>query len=52
MTEGGFPLSRNFHVRMHVNFTRVNKVEAMYGRSSVKVKVEPLSNFSFTRGLS
>ena len=35
-----FPLSRIFHISTHVNFTRVNKIEAMYGRSRVNVKVE------------
>ena len=33
MTLGGFPLSRNFYVHMHVSFTHVNKTETMYGRS-------------------
>ena len=42
-SKGGFPLSRNFHVRTHVNFTRVNKIEAMYGKSGVNVKVESCS---------
>ena len=32
--------------------TRVNKIETMYGRSRVNVKVEPRSTFTFTRGLS
>ena len=49
---GGFPLSRNFYVSRHVNFTRVNKIEAMYRRSCINVKVEPRSPFTFTRGLS
>ena len=35
-----FPLSRNFHVSTHVNCTRVNEIEAVYGRSRVNVKVE------------
>ena len=26
---GGFPQARNFYVSTHVNFTRVNKIEAM-----------------------
>ena len=39
----------NFHCR--VNFTCVNKIEAMYGRSRVNVKVEPRSIFTFTRTL-
>ena len=35
-----------------MNFTHVNKVEAIYGRSRVSVKVERGSTFTFTRGLS
>ena len=31
-TKGGFLLAHNFHVRTHVNFTRVNKKEAIYER--------------------
>ena len=31
---------------------RVDKTEAMYGRSRVNVKVEPRLTFTFTRGLS
>ena len=27
--KGGFPLPRNFYVRTHVDFTHVNKIEAM-----------------------
>ena len=46
-TEGGFPLSRNFSVR-----TRVKKIEAMYERPRIHVKVEPRSTLTFTRGLS
>ena len=34
-------MSRNFYVRMQVNFTRINKIETMYERSRVDVKVEP-----------
>ena len=41
----GFPLSRNFYKRMHVSFTRVKEIEAMYGRSRVNIKVEPCSKF-------
>ena len=37
---------------MHVNFTRVNKMEAMNGGSSVNVKVESRSTFASARGLS
>ena len=33
--KGGFPLSRNFHVR-----TRVNNIEVMYDRLRVNVKVD------------
>ena len=49
---GEFPPSRNFSVRTHVNFTRVNKMETMYGRSRVYVKAEPRSPFTLTRALS
>ena len=35
-----------------VIFTSVNKIEAMYGRSCVNVKVEPRLTFTCTRGLS
>ena len=45
-------LSLNFYTRTHVNFTRVNKIEAMYGRSRVRVKVERGLTSTFTRGLS
>ena len=38
-------------MRSHLNFTRVNKIETMYGRSRGNVKVEPRSTFTFTRGL-
>ena len=41
-----------FSVSTHVNFTRVHKIEAMFRRSPVNVKVEPRSFFTFTRGLS
>ena len=44
--KGGFPLSHNFYVRTHLNFTRVNKIETMYERSRVNVKVEPRSTFT------
>ena len=39
-------------MRSHVNFTRVNKIETLYGRSRVNLKVEPRSTFTFTPGLS
>ena len=41
------PLSCSFYVR-----TRVNKIETMFERSRVNVKVEPRSTFTFTRGCS
>ena len=41
-----------FSARTHVSFTRVNKIETMYGRSRVNVKVEPRSSFTFKRVLS
>ena len=34
-------------MRKHVNFRRVNKMEAMYGRSRLTVKVEPRSSLNF-----
>ena len=43
---------RNFSVRRHVKLTRVNKIEAMYERPRVNVKVERGSTFAFTFGLS
>ena len=36
-------LSRNFYVCTLVSFTRVNKIEVIYGRSRTLVKVEPRS---------
>ena len=47
LSKSGFPPSRNFYVRTHINFTRVNEIETMYGRSRVNVKVEPRSTFKF-----
>ena len=35
----GFPLSRNFYLRMHVNFTRLHEIETMNGRSRVNEKL-------------
>ena len=40
---GGFPLSRNLYVSTSVKFGFANKIEAMYERSHLKVKVEPCS---------
>ena len=39
--KAGFPLPHNIHVRVHVNFTRVNKIEG------VNTKVELRSTFRF-----
>ena len=52
--KGGFPLSRNFYVRTDINFNwlYVRKLETMYRRSDVNVKVERGSTFTFTRGFS
>ena len=35
------------YARTRVNFSRVNKTEAMYGKSHMKVKVEPRWNFAW-----
>ena len=43
--KGGFPLSRNFYDRKHVNFTRVNKINAMYEMLPVNAKVVLRSTF-------
>ena len=45
-------MSRNFSLRRHVKLTRVNKIEAMYERPRINVKVERGSTFAFTFGLS
>ena len=42
--KGRFLLSHNFYSRTHVNFTRVNKVETMYGRSRLNAKVEIITS--------
>ena len=47
--KGWFPLSRNFPVRTHVKFTRVNEKETLYERPRVNVKVERGSTLTFTR---
>ena len=44
---GWFPPSPNFYLRTCVNFTHVNKIEAMYESLCVNVKVE--RGFSFLR---
>ena len=43
MRKAWFPLSRNFYVRTCVKFTLANKIEALYEKSHVSVKVEPRS---------
>ena len=45
VSKGCFPLSRNFQMRTQVNFTRVNKIEAVTSR--VNVKVEPPSSRTY-----
>ena len=45
--KSGLPLSHSFYVRTHLNFTRVNKIEAMYKRSRVNVEFYPRSTFTF-----
>jgi len=47
--KGGFLLSRNFYVRTRVRFTCVNKLEAMYKRLRLYVKVEPGRHVKRTR---
>ena len=42
-----FPLSRNFSVRIHVKFTRVSEIEAMYESPHANVKDE--RTFTLTR---
>ena len=49
--KGEFPLLHNFYVLSHVKFIRVNKLEAMYERPRVNVKVERGLVFTFTRDL-
>ena len=42
------PLRVDFHVRMHIDYMRINQVEAMYGRSIAparKRKSRTLLNF-------
>ena len=50
-TKGGFPLSCCLYVRTQVNFTPVNNIEPMYGRSRVNVKFE-LRSTLFKRAVS
>ena len=44
MTDGGFPLSRNFYVHMHLSFTHVNKTDNVW-----KVTCKCKWNMSVTR---
>ena len=39
-------------MRTHVNITRINKIEAMYGRSRVNFKVELRSTCTFVGSFS
>ena len=43
LSQGRFPLPRNFFARMCIKFTFTNKIEAMYVRLHVIVKVESRS---------
>ena len=46
LSQGWFPLPRNFYARMCIKFKFTNKLEAMYVRSHVSVKVEPRFTFN------
>ena len=48
---GDCTLLGNYYVQTHLTFTRVNKIEDMYDRSRVNLKVEPRSTFTFSRDL-
>ena len=52
LSYGWSVLSRKFFVHTHVNFMCVNKVETMYRRLRIYVKVESHSIFPFTHCLS
>ena len=48
--KGGFPLSRYFYVLVpHVNFTRVNKIDAKYKVLSLNVKVSEIQLYAYVR---
>ena len=47
----GFHCVRNFYMRTRIEFMWVNKIEPMYERSRINVKVETGSFFTFTRDL-
>lgn len=44
--KGDFHCSVIFCVRKQVNFKVIKKIEAVYGRSQIKVKVEPRLDFN------
>jgi len=46
-----FPNFTRHHLITHTNFTRENKIEEMYEKPRVNVKVERGSTFAFTRDL-
>ena len=48
---GDCTLLGNSYVQTHLTFTRVNKIDDMYDRSRVNLKVEPRSTFTFSRDL-
>ena len=48
---GDCTLLGNSYVQTHLTFTRVNKIEDMYDRWRVNLKVEPRSTLTFTRDL-
>ena len=55
--KGGFPPSRIFYVRTDVNFNWLyvrteTKIEVMFEKPRVNLKVERGSTFTFTRGFS
>ena len=52
LIKGGFPLSRYFYVRMHLNCTRISKIGAMYELSRVNVNLSEVPLSTFTRNLS
>ena len=51
LLKGGFPLSRYFYVRMHLNGTRISKIGAVYELSRVNVNLGEVPLSTFTRNL-
>jgi len=43
--KGGFQQSHNFHIRTQINFTHINKIEALHGKICVNGRVERRSTF-------